>query len=63
MSKSGIILIVLGVLFLAHNLGVLPFSWLRDWWPLILIGVGVWSLLTHHARRRDKSCGPDKTQP
>ncbi len=47
MNKSGIVLIVIGVLFLAHNFGLLEFAWLRQWWPLILIGLGVWSLLTH----------------
>jgi len=47
MNKSGIILIVIGCLFLAHNFGLLEWSWLRQWWPLILIAVGVWSLIDH----------------
>jgi len=63
MNKAGIILIVIGLAFLAHNLGVLPWGWLRDWWPLILIVVGVWSLLSHPQRRRGKSSGADETQP
>jgi len=40
-----LILILLGVLFLLHNLGVLPLGALKQllatWWPLILIAVGV----------------------
>lgn len=40
-----VILILLGLVFLAHNLGFLPLGALRDflrtWWPLILIAVGV----------------------
>jgi len=40
-----VILIILGVAFLAHNLGFVPFHVLRElistWWPLILIAVGV----------------------
>ena len=40
-----IVLIILGVLFLAHNLGFLRFAQLRDllgtWWPVVLIAVGV----------------------
>ncbi len=45
-SKNGaIILIVLGVIFLLSNLDILPLgdikSLLRQWWPLILIIVGV----------------------
>jgi len=47
MNKSGIVLIVVGVVFLLANFGLLQFAWLRDWWPLILIGLGVWSILTH----------------
>ena len=42
----------LGLVFLAHNLGFVPFGALREffstWWPLILIAVGVAGL----ARRR-----------
>ena len=39
-----IVLIVLGLLFLAHNLDFIQWKQLRDllsiWWPLILIAVG-----------------------
>ena len=49
-----VILIVLGVLFLAHNLGYLPFRELREllgtWWPLILIAVGVAHLFARERR-------------
>jgi hypothetical protein len=47
MSKSGIILIVLGCIFLANNFGLLEWGWLRQWWPLALIAVGVWSIIDH----------------
>ena len=44
-----IVLIVVGVLFLAYNLGYLQFAQLRDligtWWPLILIALGIGGLL------------------
>jgi len=47
-----IALIVLGLLFLAHNLDFIQWKQLRDilgtWWPLILIAVGIGQL----ARRR-----------
>lgn len=49
-----IVLIVLGVLFLAHNLGYIGFRQLREllatWWPLILIAVGVASLLNREKK-------------
>jgi hypothetical protein len=42
-------LIIVGVLFLAYNLGYLRFSELKDiigtWWPLILIALGIGGLL------------------
>ncbi len=42
-------LIVVGVLFLAYNLGYLRFSELKDiigtWWPAILIALGVAGLI------------------
>jgi hypothetical protein len=45
-----VVLIVLGVLFLAHNLGYLPFREVREllgtWWPLVLIAVGVAHLMS-----------------
>ena len=37
---SGIVLTIVGAIFLAKNLGFLYLSW-RDFWPLILIGAGV----------------------
>jgi hypothetical protein len=44
-----IVLIVVGLLFLAYNLGYLKFSELKDiigtWWPLILIALGIVGLL------------------
>jgi hypothetical protein len=58
MNKSGIILIVIGCVFLAFNFGLLEWGWLRQWWPLILIAVGVWSLINHKAgdnRSSDKN--------
>ena len=48
--KSGkvgaVVLIVVGVLFLVSNLGWIPQlgPLLRQWWPVILIAVGVWML-------------------
>lgn len=53
MSWSGIILVIVGALLLANNFDLLPLHWLRQWWPLILIAVGVTSLVRpDRARRR-----------
>ena len=44
-----IILVVVGVLFLASNLGYLNWGELRNllatWWPLILIAIGIEQLV------------------
>ena len=60
MSKSGVILIVLGCLFLAQNFGLLDWYWLRQWWPLILIGVGLWSIVDRRLGDKHPSQGTDK---
>jgi hypothetical protein len=47
-------LIVVGVLFLAYNLGFLHFAQLREiigtWWPVVLIALGVAGLLQKNRR-------------
>ena len=62
MNKSGIILIVIGCLFLAGNLGWLRWSWLQQWWPLILIGGGLWLVLRERRApgddRQDRDAAP-----
>jgi hypothetical protein len=55
MSWSGVILVVVGALLLANNFELLPLGWLRQWWPAILIAVGVMSIMRpQHGRRRSK---------
>ena len=49
---AGLILITLGVLFLLDNMHMLAFRWVfRDWWPMLLILIGVVQLLTRGMRR------------
>ena len=64
MNKSGLILVVIGGLLLAHNFDLLQFGWLRQWWPAILIAIGLWSIIDN--KRGDKpssSRSDDKKQP
>ena len=42
MPMGAIILIALGVLLLLDNLGVLSFHWLGEFWPIVLIVLGLW---------------------
>lgn len=47
----GMVLVALGVLFLADKFYFINFYWyFRTWWPLLLIGFGVLSLLNHPHR-------------
>lgn len=55
MSWSGIILVIVGALLLANNFDLLPLHWLRQWWPLILIAIGVMSLVRPDRARRRRS--------
>jgi hypothetical protein len=56
-SKSAIsayILIGLGIIFLLSNLGRLPpiRSLMSQWWPLILIILGIWVLIRRSSGRK-----------
>jgi len=58
-SKSrigGYILIALGIIFLLSNLGWLPplRSLTAQWWPTILIIVGIWLLIRHSSRPKSQ---------
>ena len=53
-----VILILVGVVMLLTNLGILPVHWGRQWWPLLLIAIGVLALLRPpRHRRRDGQDG------
>ena len=60
MSWSGIILIVVGGALLANNFGLLEWGWLRQWWPVALIALGVWTVLRpqHGDRRPSRRADP-----
>ncbi len=55
-SWGGIALIVVGGLFLAHNLGYIHVGDLWEFWPLILIAIGVRLVLN---RRKSGDAPPD----
>jgi lia operon protein LiaF len=52
-------LIAIGVLFLLNNLKIgLDLEYLiRDWWPLLLIGLGITQVLRGMSRRRSMAGG------
>ncbi len=61
MSKSnliwGLILVIIGAVFLADNLGWADISlWrlIRDWWPLLVIWAGIDMLIRSYRKQRNK---------
>lgn len=61
MSKSnliwGLILVIIGLIFLADNLGWAHLSFwriIRDWWPLLIIWAGVDMLFKAYKRQQNK---------
>ncbi len=49
--ETGVILVVLGLLFLLDNLGVADFGdVVATWWPLLLVGLGLWMLVGNRGR-------------
>ena len=48
---GGVALIVLGSLFLLENFNILRIDWIgRLFWPVVLIGIGLWLLKRHQER-------------
>jgi len=42
---GAVVLIALGVLFLLANLGWFSFLWIRHFWPIVLIAIGLWMFI------------------
>ena len=63
MSWSGIILVIVGALLLANNFELLPLGWLRQWWPLLLIALGLMSIARpNHGWRRSREREVDRVE-
>ncbi len=55
MSWSGIILVAVGALLLANNFELLSLGWLRQWWPVLRIALGLMSIARpNHGWRRSR---------
>ncbi len=59
MSRSGIILVIVGAVLLANNFGYLHWGWMQQWWPVLLIALGVWSIARPRRGDRHPSRGTD----
>lgn len=52
---AGIVLVVLGVLLLLHTLNLFDFTYLTRYWPVLLIGAGVYLLYSRFAGSSQRS--------
>lgn len=52
MNKSGCVLISVGAVLLAHNFGFVSWDWFQQWWPALLILLGLWSIVSRRAGDR-----------
>jgi hypothetical protein len=52
---GGVALVVVGVIALLHTLFGMPLDWIEKWWPVALIGVGVWLMYPVIAGRQGKT--------
>ena len=56
--ETGIVLVVLGLLFLLDNLGIADLGdVIATWWPLLLVGLGVWIILESRKRSSAEPSG------
>jgi hypothetical protein len=56
---GGVLLVILGIILVAHTRFDVDMEWLADWWPLALIGFGGWLIYKARAEKsaRDESAG------
>jgi hypothetical protein len=47
---GGVLLIVIGALFLLGNLDVFEIDRVARYWPVVLVVLGVWMLKKHHEK-------------
>jgi hypothetical protein len=50
---AGVVLVVLGGLLLLHTLNLLDFTYLMRYWPVLLIGAGVYLLYTRFSGNQE----------
>ena len=52
---GGIFLVIFGVILVAHTRFDADMTWLRDWWPLALVGLGGWLMYKARSEKAARS--------
>lgn len=48
----GAFLLIVGLVLLYNQFYPIDFSFLQDWWPLLLVGAGLWMLVAHFREKK-----------
>jgi hypothetical protein len=51
---GGVALVIVGIVALSHTLFGVPLDWLEKWWPVALVGVGLWLAYPSLAKKGKK---------
>ena len=54
---GGILLVIFGVILIAHTRFDADLTWIRDWWPLALIGLGGWLIYRSRVEKASSEDG------
>lgn len=49
---GGVALVAAGLVLFAHTMFGVPLEWIQQWWPMGLVGVGVWLIVASIRSRR-----------
>lgn len=55
---GGVVLVLLGLLIFSNTMFGMSLDWLEQWWPLALVGGGVYLIYSSIRDRRAKAVGP-----
>jgi uncharacterized membrane protein HdeD (DUF308 family) len=57
----GVFLLIVGVILLYNQFYPIDFSFLEDWWPLLLVVAGLWMLVAHFREKAGAAANSEVT--
>jgi hypothetical protein len=59
----GVFLLIVGLVLLYNQFYPIDFSFLQDWWPLLLVAAGVWMLVAHFREKQRQARAASDAEP
>jgi hypothetical protein len=59
----GAFLLIVGVVLLYNQFYAIDFSFLQDWWPLILVAAGLWLVVAHFREKARRAAKAEEPGP